>query len=100
MSTNMERAFEAHPEILAAWVELNTAIKSRMDTRRYERATVAAAQRLRSSYCSLAHGKVLRDGCGAPLADIVRDRSTAGLDELDIAGLGLAARGADEAPAR
>ena len=58
--------------------ELNTAIKSRMDLRRYELATVAAAQRLRSSYCSLAHGKVLRDDCGEPLADIVRDRRTAG----------------------
>ena len=62
--TNMERAFETHAEVLAAWVQLNTAIKSRMDLRRYELATVAAAQRLRSSYCSLAHGKVLRDDCG------------------------------------
>jgi hypothetical protein len=30
-----------------------------MDLRRYELATVAAARRLRSSYCTLAHGPVL-----------------------------------------
>ena len=92
MPTNMECTFETHPEILAAWVQLNTAIKSRMDLRRYELATVAAAQRLRSSYCSLAHGKVLRDDCGEPLADIVRDRNTAGLDETDVAVMDLAER--------
>ncbi len=99
MPTNMERAFETHPEVLAAWVQLNTAIKSRMDLRRYELATVAAAQRLRSSYCSLAHGKVLRDDCGAPLADIVRDRRTAGLDELDVAVMDLAEKVVDNATA-
>jgi alkylhydroperoxidase family enzyme len=31
------------------------------DERRYELATLAAARRLRSSYCSLAHGKVLAE---------------------------------------
>src|SRR5437588_3293763 len=99
MPTNMERAFETHPEILAAWVHLNTAIKARMDLRRYELATIAAAQRLRSSYCSLAHGKVLRDGCSEPLADIVRDRRTAGLDETDLAVMDLAAKVVDDATA-
>ncbi len=94
---NMERAFEVHPEVLAAWAQLNAAIKARMPLRRYELATVAAAQRLRSSYCSLAHGKVLRDDCGAPLADIVRDRHTAGLDEHDIAVMDLAEKVVDDA---
>ena len=55
---NMERAFAERPEILAAWVQLNSAIKARMDLRRYELATLAAARRLRSSYCCLAHGTV------------------------------------------
>ena len=32
-----------------------------MDTRRYELATLAAARELRSSYCSLAHGKILAE---------------------------------------
>ena len=99
MPTNMERAFETHPEAFAAWVQLNTAIKSRMDLRRYELATVAAAQRLKSSYCSLAHGKVLRDDCGEPLLDIVRDRRTAGLDETDLAVMDLAEKVVDDATA-
>jgi len=99
MPTNMERAFETHPEAFAAWVQLNTAIKSRMDLRRYELATVGAAQRLKSSYCSLAHGKVLRDDLGEPFADIVRDRSAAGLDETDLAVMALAEKVVDDATA-
>ena len=47
-------------EVLEAWQQLNGAIKAGMDLRRYELATLAAAQRLRSSYCCLMHGRVLR----------------------------------------
>ena len=50
----------------AAWRQLNGAIKANMDLRRYELATVAAARRLRSSYCTLAHGSVLMDEFVAP----------------------------------
>jgi alkylhydroperoxidase family enzyme len=59
--TNMERAFELRPEVYAAWRQLVTAVKASSDERRYELATLAAARRLRSSYCSLAHGKVLAE---------------------------------------
>ena len=45
--TNLERAFAARPEAFAAWQQLNGAIKARMDLRRYELATLAAARRLR-----------------------------------------------------
>jgi alkylhydroperoxidase family enzyme len=58
---NMERAFALRPEIYAAWRQLVTAVKATSDERRYELATLAAARRLRSSYCSLAHGKVLAE---------------------------------------
>ncbi|HEX5175086.1 MAG TPA: hypothetical protein VFV91_13190 [Gaiellaceae bacterium] len=58
---NMERAFAARPEVYAAWRQLVTAVSSASDERRYELATLAAARRLRSSYCSLAHGKVLAE---------------------------------------
>ena len=51
----------AAPEVYAAWRELNGAIKAGMDLRRYELATIAAARRLRSSYCMLAHGAILAD---------------------------------------
>jgi AhpD family alkylhydroperoxidase len=67
MTTNYERAFEPRPEVYAAWASLNTAIKDGMDLRLYELATLAAARRLRPSYCALAHGKTL-DALGV-LAD-------------------------------
>jgi alkylhydroperoxidase family enzyme len=58
---NLERLFDLRPEVYAAWRELVTAVKVTSDERRYELATLAAARRLRSSYCSLAHGKVLAE---------------------------------------
>jgi alkylhydroperoxidase family enzyme len=97
VSTNYERAFDERPEVLAAWVGLNTAIKERMDLRRYELATLAAARRLRSSYCSLAHGKVLIDRFGEPVGAIATDRRNAGLDEVDVAVMDLAERVVDDA---
>jgi uncharacterized peroxidase-related enzyme len=88
--TNYERAFEPRPEVYAAWGQLLGAIKANMDLRRYELATLAAAQRLRSSYCSLAHGTVLLEQFGEPVGEIVRNRRTAGLDEVDVAVMDLA----------
>jgi alkylhydroperoxidase family enzyme len=58
---NLERAFALRPEVYAAWRQLVTAVKETLDERRYELATLAAARRLRSSYCSLAHGKILAE---------------------------------------
>jgi alkylhydroperoxidase family enzyme len=97
MPTNYERAFAQRSEVYAAWVQLNTAIKSGMDLRRYELATLAAARRLRSSYCSLAHGTVLREQFGEPVRKIALDRLTAGLDEVDIAVMDFAERVVDDA---
>jgi alkylhydroperoxidase family enzyme len=97
MPTNLERAFEERPEVYAAWVQLNTAVKKGMDLRRYELATLAAAQRLRSSYCCLAHGKVLLERFGEPVAAIARHRQSAGLDEVDLAVMDLAEKVADDA---
>jgi alkylhydroperoxidase family enzyme len=59
--SNLERAFELRPEVYAAWRQLVDAVKATSDERRYELATLAAARRLRSSYCALAHGKVLAE---------------------------------------
>jgi alkylhydroperoxidase family enzyme len=69
---NLTRAFSARPEVYLAWKQLNGAVKAGMDLRRYELATVAAARRLRSSYCTLAHGEILASRsprrCGASSA--------------------------------
>src|SRR5512132_3226944 len=85
VSTNYKRAFDERPDVYAAWGELLGAIKANMDLRRYELATLAAARRLRSSYCSLAHGKVLIEQFGEPVLQIATDRGAAGLDEVDLA---------------
>jgi len=97
MSRNFERAFEDRPDVLAAWVQLNTAIKANMDLRRYELATLAAARRLRSSYCSLMHGRVLLEEYGEPVREIALDRRSAGLDEIDVAVMDLAEKVVDDA---
>jgi hypothetical protein len=36
VATNYERAFAQRPEVYAAWIALNGAIKAGMDLRRYE----------------------------------------------------------------
>jgi uncharacterized peroxidase-related enzyme len=58
---NYARAFALRPAVYRAWQQLNGAIKASSDLRRYELATLAAARKLRSSYCSLAHGKILAE---------------------------------------
>ena len=96
---NYERLFASRPDVYAAWGTLKDAIAGSMDTRRYELATLAAALQLRSSYCSLAHGKVLADRFLD--ADTVRtlatDRRAAGLEEVDVAVMDLAAKVAVDA---
>jgi alkylhydroperoxidase family enzyme len=97
MTTNSERAFAERPEVLAAWVQLNSAIKAGMDLRRYELATLAAARRLRSSYCCLAHGTVLLERFGEAVREIALDHRSAGLDEVDVAVMDLAELVVDDA---
>jgi alkylhydroperoxidase family enzyme len=97
MAPNMELAFSEHADVYAAWVQLNTSIKAGMDLRRYELATLAAAKRLRSSYCCLAHGKVFMQNFDEPLLDIMRDRESSGLDEVDLAVMAFAEKIVDDA---
>jgi uncharacterized peroxidase-related enzyme len=96
---NFTQAFSHRPAVYAAWRQLNGAIKGGMDLRRYELATVAAARRLRSSYCTLAHGKVLLEQFMAPeaLQALIADPPTAGLDEVDCAVVELAEKVAVDA---
>jgi uncharacterized peroxidase-related enzyme len=98
--TNFARAFAHRPGVYAAWRELNAAIKGNMDLRRYELATLAAARRLRSSYCALAHGSVLANevlGEEATRAAASGDGAAAGLDALDVAVMELADKVAADA---
>jgi alkylhydroperoxidase family enzyme len=96
MPTNFERAFEERPGVYAAWRGLVTAILENMELRRYELATFAAAQRLRSTYCSIMHGNVLRNQVGEDIVAIVNDRDSV-LNEVDLAVMDLAERVVDDA---
>ena len=70
-----------------------------MDPHLYELATVAAARRLRSSYCMLAHGSVLLKLGFDPgqLRAVVEDHHTAGLDTIEVAVMDLADKVAGDA---
>lgn len=98
---NFTRAFSLRPEVYGAWRQLNGAIKSNMDPRRYELATLAAAGRLRSSYCTLAHGSVLIDRFldADSVTAAVADHRAAGLGPADVAVMDLAEKVADDATA-
>ena len=95
---NLERAFEERPAVYAAWRGLVGAIRETMELRRYELATFAAAQRLRSTYCSIMHGNVLRNEVGEDVIAIANDRHAV-LDEVDLAVMDLAERVVDDATA-
>jgi uncharacterized peroxidase-related enzyme len=56
---NYATVFSHRPEVMRRWAELLSAIKRPMDKRRFELATFAAAVTLRSTLCTLAHGKAL-----------------------------------------
>lgn len=90
---NLVRGFSLRPEVYRAWLQLNGAVKAH-DLQRYELATLAAARRLRSSYCSLQHGKVLAQQFlsfeDVPLLP-------EGLDEADRAVMELAEKVVDDA---
>ena len=56
---NYARAFCHRPHVMALWAALQNGIRRDMDKRRFELVTFAAAHALRSTPCSIAHGKVL-----------------------------------------
>jgi len=89
---NYTRVFANRPAVLEGWRALNGAVKASMDPRRYELATVAAAVRLRSSYCALAHGKVLAEQFDGPAAvsSIATAPTAAALTPVDRAVMALA----------
>jgi uncharacterized peroxidase-related enzyme len=94
---NFTRLFAVRPSVYEAWRQLNAAIKANMDPYRYELTTLAAARRLRSSYCALAHGKVLRDRfCDAETVRGIAD-GQARLDPVDAAIVDFAGKAATDA---
>ncbi len=91
---NYAKAFAGRPDVYSAWRGLNGAIKSNMPPRTYELATLAAATRLRSSYCALAHGEILaNDLIGVPAVEaIMQDPMGGDVPDLDREIMALADR--------
>ena len=98
---NYLRLFAHRPAVYDAWRGLLGSITVNMDPRRYELATVAAARKMRSTYCTLAHGKVLLDRFleAGQLREVAVDHHAAGLDDVDVAVMDLAEKVADDATA-
>jgi uncharacterized peroxidase-related enzyme len=96
---NQTRLFAHRPAVLEAWQQLKAAVTGSMDARRYELVTLAAARRLRSSYCMLAHGRLLAERFFDPelVRALARDHRSAGLEEVDVAVMDLAAKVVDDA---
>lgn len=97
--SNATRTFSLRPEAYAAWEQLAGAV-SAPDLRRYELATLGAATALRSSYCSLAHGrKVVELGLLSPdeVTALATDPAGAPVAEQERAVVGFAGKVADDA---
>ncbi|MDQ6849403.1 MAG: peroxidase-related enzyme [Actinomycetota bacterium] len=96
---NYAGAFATRPDVAQAWNALNAAIRGGMDRRRFELATIAAARALRSTYCTAAHSKFLRDVCGdeKALDLIAQDPTGAALSREDRAVYQFAAKVATSA---
>ncbi len=56
---NYARVFSHRPEVMKLWADLQNGVRRHMDRRRFEIITFVAAHTLRSTLCSLAHGKAL-----------------------------------------
>lgn len=63
---NYAYCFADHPQVARAWKALNRSIVEGMDRRTYEIASIAVARTRRSTYCTTAHSKFIRDICGDP----------------------------------
>lgn len=96
---NHAGAFATRPDVAQAWNALNAAIRGGMDRRRFELARIAAARALRSTYCTAAHSKFLRDVCGdeKALDLIAQDPTGAALSREDRAVYQFAAKVATSA---
>ena len=96
---NYALAFATRPDVAEAWNTLNNAVRGNMDRRRFELATIAAARVYRSTYCTAAHSKFLRDQCGdeSAMRTMAADPSGGGLDDTDRAVIAFATKVAHDA---
>lgn len=91
---NYVQAFSLRPDVRESWNGLLAAVKKHLSVRDYELATLAAAKALRSSYCALAHGRVLAEKVFDPAAvtAIADDAQAAPLEPRERAMMAFAAK--------
>ncbi len=96
---NYAAAFSTRPDVAQAWNALNATIRDGMNRRRFEIATIAAARAVRSTYCTAAHSKFLRDVCAdeTTMRSITEHPDGAALDHQDRAVYQFAAKVAADA---
>lgn len=89
---NYSRVFSHRPKVMETWGNMLGSIRENMDPRCYELVTLAAARALKSSYCMLAHGSILRKQFYTPeqLAAIATDYQTADLTAAEVAMMAFA----------
>lgn len=56
---NYAKVFSERPAIMRLWSDLLSGLRKNMETRRFELITLAASLEIGSSYCALAHARVL-----------------------------------------
>jgi uncharacterized peroxidase-related enzyme len=97
---NYAKVFCHRPEVMGLWAQLQSGIRRHMDKRRFELVTFAAANALRSTLCSLAHGKVLTEFFSAEdVQAMVRGKTPASLSAAEAAMMMFARRVAKDATA-
>ena len=96
---NYSRIFSLHPGAYQAWGGLILSIRGAMDRRRYELATLGAANQLRSTACSLAHASILEERFfeAEDLLRIVSGQASSVLPEVDCEIVAFAKKVADDA---
>jgi uncharacterized peroxidase-related enzyme len=88
---NYAKVFSDRPDVMDLWAALQAGIRKHVDPRRFELITFAAAHALGSSYCALAHARVLQARFLSPeeLRALV-DEGHSGLPEVERAMIDLA----------
>ena len=83
---NYARVFSHRPEVLERWAALLSGIRRRIDPRRFELVTLAAAHALGNRYCTLAHTAALADVGGVEAAvAVMQDTGPNPLSDSDAA---------------
>lgn len=93
------QSFSHHPEAYQAWGGLIETLYRGMDRRRCELATLAAARTMKSTCCTIAHGRVLRDQffSAEEVVQLMTDHRHAGLEDVDVAIMDFAEKAATDA---